>query len=187
MKTKARIGDTYGRLTIQEILPERSGESVVVLCTCSCGNIITRSIRNLRSGMTKSCGCLRKETMKQIHSLPKGTAARNELYAKYKRSALERGIEFHLTIQEFEKLSSDNCHYCGQKPINNWQPGRYNGDYYWNGVDRKDSNLHYTIDNTVSCCSICNRAKGTVPYLDFLSWINRIKSVGPNMKSLTEI
>jgi hypothetical protein len=32
-------------------------------CECSCGNIITVAGANLRSGRTKSCGCLAKELM----------------------------------------------------------------------------------------------------------------------------
>lgn len=186
MRTKAKLGDIYGRLTIEKITDRKYGSgSVVVVCACSCGNKKETSMKHLRTGVTQSCDCLRKELSINWASLPKGEAGRNELFNKYKKSALDRRIDFHLTLDEFTKLTSSNCHYCGQKPKNIWQKGRYNGDYVWNGIDRKGSCLHYTTDNTVACCSICNRAKGTVSYNDFLAWVARI--VGQNMKELTEV
>ena len=50
-------GQTYGRLTVL-----REGEKKLKqrtwVCKCSCGSIVTVSQINLRSGSTKSCGCL---------------------------------------------------------------------------------------------------------------------------------
>ena len=55
-------GQTYGRLTVL-----REGEKKLKqrtwVCKCSCGSIVTVSQMNLRSGATKSCGCLH-------HSVP---------------------------------------------------------------------------------------------------------------------
>ena len=34
-------------------------------CECECGNTFTADIQNIRRGITKSCGCLRNETMKK--------------------------------------------------------------------------------------------------------------------------
>ena len=58
-------GKRYGRLTvIEEVerirypsgIPDRMWE-----CVCDCGNIFRCNSGRLRSGNTKSCGCLRKE------------------------------------------------------------------------------------------------------------------------------
>ena len=50
-------GQTYGRLTVL-----REGEKKLKqrtwVCKCSCGSIVTVNQINLRSGSTKSCGCL---------------------------------------------------------------------------------------------------------------------------------
>lgn len=51
----------FGRLTVIG----RSGEQnrqVLWLCKCDCGQIITVTGGNLRSGNTKSCGCLNRES-----------------------------------------------------------------------------------------------------------------------------
>jgi hypothetical protein len=56
------IGEKFSRLTIlQEIEPTRSYKgygSRRVRCQCTCGNVHDVDIIALRSGNTKSCGCL---------------------------------------------------------------------------------------------------------------------------------
>lgn len=58
------IGSKYGKLTIVSY-DTKKGNSHYVNCKCDCGN--TKSIRLLRlkSGETKSCGCIRKELFKK--------------------------------------------------------------------------------------------------------------------------
>ena len=56
-----RVGKIYGRLTVVS----RNGScasGAAWLCECSCGNSITVSANHLRTGHTKSCGCLDSET-----------------------------------------------------------------------------------------------------------------------------
>lgn len=55
------IGEKYGRLTI--IAPtERLSKkrSRYYRCQCECGRVVDVDIRSLKTGNTKSCGCLRK-------------------------------------------------------------------------------------------------------------------------------
>ena len=46
--------------------------------------------------------------------------------------------------------------------------------FYYNGIDRIDSNKDYTVDNVVSCCSECNYMKRTSSVNDFYSQVKRI-------------
>lgn len=57
------IGRVFGRLTILE----RDGDKDRWSCECSCGSGLTlsKSGKLLRSGETKSCGCLQRENAKQ--------------------------------------------------------------------------------------------------------------------------
>lgn len=57
------VGQTFGRLTVLEDDGTRCGRKVLWKCQCSCKdhNIIYTTTRRLKSGETKSCGCLRKE------------------------------------------------------------------------------------------------------------------------------
>ena len=43
-----------------------------------------------------------------------------------------------------------------------------------NGIDRLDSSKGYTIDNCVSCCSVCNTAKLEMDVDDFKEWVVRV-------------
>lgn len=55
------IGEKYGKLTVLFLLQERKNKQKVWHCKCDCGNEIDVVQSALRSGNTKSCGCLLKE------------------------------------------------------------------------------------------------------------------------------
>ena len=57
-------GQRFGRLTVLECV-ER-GKKTKWLCQCDCGNKTITLVSSLKSGSTKSCGCLHKESMKKI-------------------------------------------------------------------------------------------------------------------------
>ena len=54
------IGNTYGYLTVIERAPSNDGRAKW-LCKCKCGNETIVTGKNLRSGNTQSCGCLKIE------------------------------------------------------------------------------------------------------------------------------
>lgn len=58
------IGDIYGRLKITKELGHINGR-LCVECICECGNIKTYKMKYLKSGDTKSCGCLNRDTTAQ--------------------------------------------------------------------------------------------------------------------------
>lgn len=64
MKKKDITGQKFGKLTAikrDSITSSARGYSFWE-CNCACGNTITCSLRNLSSGNTKSCGCVRGES-----------------------------------------------------------------------------------------------------------------------------
>lgn len=52
----------YGKITVLEKAPEKS----MFFGQCECGNIKKFNIYNLKKGTTKSCGCSRKERMREV-------------------------------------------------------------------------------------------------------------------------
>lgn len=57
-------GSVFGRLIVIKENPVRTNDGKVRWdCKCDCGNIITTSGGNLRSGDTKSCGCLEHDNL----------------------------------------------------------------------------------------------------------------------------
>ena len=54
-------GQTFGRLTAIEPLPERKSGAVVWLWKCVCGNEVRTRAANVKNGHIQSCGCLRRK------------------------------------------------------------------------------------------------------------------------------
>jgi hypothetical protein len=105
---------------------------------------------------------------------------KNYLFNNCTRGAKMRNHEFNLTYSEFESIIFKDCYYCGiepQKATNKIIIVRGNTNeppIYYNGIDRIDSNIGYTMDNCVPCCSICNYMKHT---LDTESFLKKIESI----------
>lgn len=56
------VGNRFGRLTVEREVTSNS-TSPKWYCKCDCGGSIITSTHNLRSGDTKSCGCLHREVI----------------------------------------------------------------------------------------------------------------------------
>lgn len=173
-------GQKFGRLYVQEY----SGKSYWK-CLCDCGNIKIVNAYNLKTKNTLSCGCLRKEMTGKtgrvygpsVNRIEYGKASKNILFKTYKDAAKNRNLEFDLSFDEFIKITSDQCYYCGIMPYKKVRNGRkikFNGDYIYNGIDRVNNLIGYTIENCVSCCETCNRAKLQMSKRDFYNWIQRV-------------
>lgn len=65
MKALDIVNHKYGRLTVIRRLGSKK-RLVYWECKCICGNTIEVSTGNLRSGNTTSCGCKRKDTIKEV-------------------------------------------------------------------------------------------------------------------------
>lgn len=164
-------GEQFGRFTVlYESKKRNKGRNVYWVCSCVCGNKKDIEGYSLRSGNTKSCGCLHRDMLR----LKYGEATFNKLYDSYIRSAEKRKIKFSLTKEEFEKLTRLNCYYCGSVPSQIAMNNRSYGNYIYNGVDRKNNNLGYSVNNCVSCCKMCNYMKHNHKLDVFLSHIRKI-------------
>lgn len=61
-------GAVFGRLTVESTEPmarPRARAGRFAVCRCSCGDVARVSPASLRSGKTKSCGCLRSEASRE--------------------------------------------------------------------------------------------------------------------------
>ena len=99
------------------------------------------------------------------------------LLIDYKNGANKRKMEISLTYEQFENLVKQDCFYCGVNPsFRTISRGakKIPATCLCNGIDRKDNSTGYTPENCIPCCSICNRAKRSLSYEDFLVWLDRI-------------
>jgi hypothetical protein len=150
---------------------------------CDCGNEKYVLIGSIICNKSKSCGCYYKEVKKK-ERLPDDIAAVRTKFSMYKNSAKNRKLSFELNYDEFYELCHGDCHYCKSKPTKR-KFKRKTSEYCYNmnGVDRIDSNLGYMIDNCVSCCDTCNRAKLDHSLNDFLQWIKKVNDNIVNIKN----
>ena len=93
-------------------------------------------------------------------------------YTMYIGSAKKRKLLFALTFEQFMTFWQKPCHYC-HDPVETI------------GLDRVDNSKGYTLDNTVSCCTPCNRSKFKYTTEAFIS--HCIKVAIANCASRTDI
>lgn len=103
------------------------------------------------------------------------------LYSKYVARARTAKIEFSLNFEEFLRMTSSDCTYCGMEPKQFATHGRYNGTYYHNGLDRVDSKLGYHTYNCVPCCKVCNYMKQSLTVEQFKTHIIRVYKKQQNL------
>ena len=83
-------------------------------------------------------------------------------------SAKKRGVDVNIDdISEMQNKLTLECEYCGFFP---------NEKESLNGLDRVDSELGYSANNTVPCCATCNAMKGPLDIDVFISNVRRISS-----------
>lgn len=167
---KINIGNYYDQLLVKEKLEGR-----YYLCHCTCGNIKKVQASHLFHGRIKSCGCkLRKP------KLNKSIAGLNRLFSSYKKNAEKRDLDFFLSLEDFVKLTSSNCHYCNEPPnqISSDSKKSEFSSYKYNGIDREDNKAGYMLGNCLPCCGICNDIKGTLTYNEF---INKVRKINDNL------
>lgn len=91
---------------------------------------------------------------------------------QYVTGADTRGYYFGLTLNEFEYLITQPCHYCGIPPN---RVKKYSGGEFWHlGIDRVHNHIGYVYLNCVSCCWTCNQMKRDMEYAEFLDVIRVI-------------
>lgn len=155
-------------------------------CLCDCGNNCVSTTRKLRSGHTRSCGCLQKEVgrsniisyIKERGVKPYKDYVLSLIYSHYRRSASIRNLEFSLLKSDVSDLVFSSCYYCGTVGSNKYdQHQRKSTGYevvYYNGIDRVNNNVGYILNNCVSCCKYCNRAKREYSIDEFTSWLDQV-------------
>ena len=73
------VGEVHGRLTIIGDAPS-TGTRRRVLARCSCGTVKDFQLNNLRTGTTKSCGCILRENPANVSHGHARVGAKNKTY-----------------------------------------------------------------------------------------------------------
>jgi hypothetical protein len=181
MKVKNLSGMRVGRLMAIELSGRTPTGQAIWKCICDCGKITEVRGYRLFQRNTQSCGCLRRESSQrkiyQIHQdaiNPLG--ARNLVWSRYTGKARKAGIEFSLTVKEFDILIAGDCYWCGAPPCN-LSVSKGGVRLAYSGIDRLKATHGYTSDNCVSCCKRCNFMKGQLSREEFIVHIRKILDI----------
>lgn len=175
-------GRQFNRWTVLARMPGRRGKDQAWLCRCACGTEKAVLAHNMKTGVSKSCGCYAREFASSngkkggSRPLPGNTGSRNALLCRTKAQARNRGLVFALTSEEAFALYAANCFYCEAAPAQKcigWRSAR-TLPFIYNGIDRIDSTQGYLPGNVVSCCGKCNQAKNDFTLAQFEAWIEQV-------------
>ena len=134
-----------------------------------CNFIKNAAACNLQQHLAKKCPC------QVIKSAENNTSSFWKEYEKsYTYGASIRNLVWELTSEQVYNLANRDCHYCKAEPKLRKSHHRSRCVVKVNGIDRKDSNIGYIIENCVSCCFACNKMKMDTPYQTFIEQVKLI-------------
>lgn len=144
------------------------------LCRCSCGIEKPITNRNLRGGLSKSCGAVGCRSRDQYKNKPSEYGGSfSQIYKQYQTHAIERSLVFDIDYHTFYSMTQDICHYCGIIPSRIFSHMTCD-NFTYNGIDRVHNHYGYTYMNCVTCCAECNHAKATLSYTDYIDLCMRV-------------
>lgn len=166
------VGQTFGDLIVIERLgSHRSSKSVLYKCQCKlCSKEFELTSKSLYRKKNLNCGCVGMPGKR----LPNNQGITNKLIQSYKSNAKKRNLQFLLSYEDCKILFSNNCYYCGVEPKQIFKHQKCFGTIVYNGIDRLNNSIGYSIDNSVSCCKTCNYKKRETDMELFLEWVEKI-------------
>jgi len=168
------IESNWNRFTFEHSCLIGHGKKEFVF-ECECGEQFSLSRQyKFKNTMQLRCKqCKRKENMQP-------NVGERAAYKRVKSDAMRGGREFDLPLDWFLEAIHMPCHYCGrvdQNSINvaSKRKGEFLiKDFKYNGLDRLNNDIGYVIENVVPCCFVCNRAKNSMGYQEYIEYIDNM-------------
>ncbi len=150
-------GQVFGLLTVTRRLPNHESGSRW-LCQCSCGEQMAAHGGNLRSGGTKSCGCVRRKRGSDSLAWKGHGELTGRHWSIIQSNAKRRGHEFAMTIKDGWDLYERQEGRCA---LTGWDLVLMTPVLtdVTASLDRIDSSLGYTVGNTQWLHKDVNMAK----------------------------
>jgi hypothetical protein len=174
------VGSVFNRLTVEGEVYREAQNLYLYVCRCVCGKQVTARRDFLISGVVKSCGCWSRDNAAvrgSARRLPDGLASLNKLMRSYRVGAKKRGYAFTLTDDQMKVLFKSDCSYCGRPPsqvADNANRDDLSQGYVYTGIDRIDSLVGYTFENSAPACRLCNFMKGQLSLEQFKNAVVRV-------------
>lgn len=144
-------GQRFSRYIILEEAGRDKKGNILWKCLCDCGTIKIVRSDSLRSGASKSCGCLRDERMSKI-----GKSGRGETHPRYNPNITdeERQIgreypEYYEWRKAVYKRDDYICQYCGKLGV---KLHAHHLESY-----RDNPELRTLLENGITLCEECHK------------------------------
>lgn len=144
LEVQSMVGQRYERLIVQRILETRAtnGGHILAECLCNCGNITTVPISRLKSGHTRSCGCLEAEGNNYTHRM-----SNTRLYKIWKGIKTRCYNSNSKTYQYYGARGIKMCDEWANDFIPFYEWSMANGYTDELSIDRIDPDWHYCPEN----------------------------------------
>lgn len=152
------IGHTYGELRVLGDSGERAkGGDILILCQCSCGNIITTTSSKLKSGHTTSCGHLSSKGEEKIIKTLLSMGIKFKTQKTFEDFVSEKGVRYRFDFY----LPEYNCvlEYDGEQHSGETYRGWFTPEIKEKFVKRDKIKDSYCKKNNIQLIRI--------PYTDF--------------------
>jgi len=170
----------FNYITIKKsdnVISSNGNKYTAWICLCDCGSEFVARTKEIKKGR-KSCGCM--STSNRFKKVSPSECITNIKINHYKSSATRRNLDFSIDRDEFFKLITGNCNYCGSPPSTKIK--RHSHTMEINGIDRINTKVGYVVGNVTSCCKSCNYAKSDLTMEEFEKWINNLIAYRTNGK-----
>lgn len=176
-------GRRFGRWVVTRFCIRHGDHLWKWLCVCDCGSKNWVFGRNLLTGKSISCGCLRDEIATKRGCARAKLKAYKEIpyswWLHFVRNASSRELKVNFTISDtWDLLEKQNfaCSYTHRPLFFGSSDVRWKSIYCNCSLDRIDSSLPYSIDNCEWVWKPLNRAKGTLTRERFIQLACRVSS-----------
>lgn len=143
-------GKRFGRLIVLQRAPNHNGRKAWG-CKCDCGNLCVVTDKNLKSGTTKSCGCLRLDRMSDSHYIHGESGGRfaGERTRLYRCWVNMKSRCYNKNVRSYRDYGAKGITVCDEwHDFNNFSKwARSNGYSDDLTIERKDPNRGYSPDN----------------------------------------
>lgn len=177
---KAEVGERYNKLVILEIWVEKRSYSSkdrsysVAKCKCDCGNITIGRVKEIRSNLKMSCGCLmRRKNEKSPNWKGCGEISGHHWYIIRRRSLKNpERLPFEITIEYAWEIFLKQNRKCALTGIEIYFAlgGSENKKDGTASLDRIDSSKGYIPGNVQWVHKTINTIKWQLPEEDFIQW-----------------
>lgn len=155
-------GKRFGRLIVKSRQLQNKHNKFMWKCVCECGKTIYPTTGDLRSGNTRSCGCLAADRAREANTTHGLSYTKEFIRHKNKKSYSRRkqvDVEWTFDMEQLLRNNFNSCAMCGISNEDNLK--LYGEQLHLDHIFPVKFGYGLKYDNVCLLCSSCNPSKHT--------------------------